>query len=127
MTEDQSNAIKGYMKTLNTTVVDGDLLDLVLDEVVDRVLLYLNADMINERLNRVIARIAVGVYKQTKNGVDSSDSEHAIASVSDNGQSVTYRYVQANYLASLDDNEIFGGFTKLLARYRRVNVHASTK
>ena len=52
----------------------------------------------------------------------STESDQAISSVSDNGQSVSYSNEVKNYLASTEDNELFAGFAKLLAPYRRINV-----
>jgi hypothetical protein len=117
--------VKAAVKVINHTVEDGDLLNFVVAEVVDRVTLYLNVqpeDEIDARLVRVVARTASGVFNQTNATVESGEADTAITSVSDNGQSVHYSDKVRNYLASSDDGELFGGFAKLLARYRRVNV-----
>lgn len=124
MTDDQKTTIKGYVSTINTGIVSGDndLLDFVLDEVVDRVLLYLNETALDTRLERIIARVVVSVYNQTNNNKEGSGVENSITSISDNGQSITYSKEVKNYLATADDGALFGGFSALLAPYRRVNV-----
>lgn len=124
MSDDQRAQIEDYTKKLNSNITDGDsdLLDFVVDEVADRVMLYLNDDHIDEQLNRVIARIVSGIFNQTKSSQSSSSPDLAISSVSDNGQSVSYANEVANYLSTTTDNELFTGFEALLNRYRRINV-----
>ena len=39
-----------------------------------------------------------------------------------NGQTISYSDKVKSYLVSTDDSELFSGFSKLLAPYRRVNV-----
>ena len=68
-----------------------------------------------------MARIVSGVCTESlesKNG----ELEHNISSVSDNGQTISYSDKVKSYLVSIDDSELFSGFSKLLAPYRRVNV-----
>ena len=125
MPQEQLDRIKGYVKTVNTTAADdsyNDLLEFVISEVVDRVLIYLNDTTLDEALERVVARIVSGIFNQTINSKDSTNSDSAISSVSDNGQSVSFSNEVKNYLATTEDNELFAGFSKLLARYRRINV-----
>lgn len=114
------------VKVINKTVPEDDtLLDFVVEEVVDRVLIYLNyaADAeIDARLTKVVARIASGIFNQTNANVDNAGTETAVSSISDNGQSISYSDKTKNYLASTEDGELFGGFVKLLAPYRRINV-----
>ncbi|MBR3169203.1 hypothetical protein IKF23_02065 [Candidatus Saccharibacteria bacterium] len=88
----------------------------------DRVLVYLNDTALDEALERIVARIVSGIFNQTINSKDSTNSDSAISSVSDNGQSVSFSNEVKNYLATTEDNELFAGFSKLLARYRRINV-----
>ena len=124
MSDEQRIQIEDYAKKLNSTITDddSDLLDFVVSEVADRVILYLNDDHIDERLNRVIARIVSGIFNQTKASQSSSSPDLAISSVSDNGQSVSYANEVVNYLSTTTDNELFTGFETLLNRYRRINV-----
>ena len=118
---EQETRIKNYAKLLNSRIEDGELLDFVTLEVLDRVLVYLNDNMLDRKLERIVARIVSGVFAESQ---ESSDGElsHNISSISDNGQTISYSEKVKSYLVSTDDEELFSGFSKLLAPYRRVNV-----
>ena len=118
---EQETRIKTYAKLLNSRIEDGELLDFVTLEVLDRVLVYLNDNILNQKLERIVARIVSGVFAESQ---DSSNGElsHNISSISDNGQTISYSERVKSYLVSTDDEELFSGFSKLLAPYRRVNV-----
>ena len=122
MPEEQLTRIKTYATTISSTITDANLLDYVAKEVCERVLIYLNTDTLDESLERIVARIVSGIFNQTKTNQNSSEPDLAISSMSDNGQSVSFSENLKNYLATADDNELFSGFSKLLARYRRINV-----
>ena len=125
MPQEQLDRIKEYVKTIDTAAANQSmdtLLEYVINEVVDRVLVYLNDTALDEALERIVARIVSGIFNQTINSKDSTSSDSAINSVSDNGQSVSFSNEVKNYLATTEDNELFAGFSKLLARYRRINV-----
>lgn len=117
----QETRIKNYAKLLNSRIEDGELLDFVTLEVLDRVLVYLNDNTLDQKLERIVARIVSGVFAESQ---ESSDGElsHNISSISDNGQTISYSEKVKSYLVSTDDEELFSGFSKLLAPYRRVNV-----
>ena len=118
---EQETRIKNYAKLLNNRIEDGELLDFVTLEVLDRVLVYLNDNALDQKLERIVARIVSGVFAESQ---ESSDGElsHNISSISDNGQTISYSEKVKSYLVSTDDEELFSGFSKLLAPYRRVNV-----
>ena len=117
----QETRIKEYAKLLNDKIEDGDLLDFVTLEVKDRVLVYLNDEVLDTKLERIVARIVSGVFTESLQSKD-GELEHNISSVSDNGQTISYSDKVKSYLVSTDDSELFSGFSKLLAPYRRVNV-----
>ena len=117
----QETRIKEYAKLLNDKIEDGDLLDFVTLEVKDRVLVYLNDEILDTKLERIVARIVSGVFTESLESKD-GELEHNISSVSDNGQTISYSDKVKSYLVSTDDSELFSGFSKLLAPYRRVNV-----
>ncbi|NCA97649.1 MAG: hypothetical protein EOM77_05735 [Bacteroidia bacterium] len=117
----QETRIKEYAKLLNDKIEDGDLLDFVTLEVKDRVLIYLNDEALDTKLERIVARIVSGVFTESLESKD-GELEHNISSVSDNGQTISYSDKVKSYLVSTDDSELFSGFSKLLAPYRRVNV-----
>ncbi len=118
---EQIQRIEEYARILNHDITDDDLLDFVINEVIDRTLLYLNDTTLEERLERVVARVVAGVFAQSAAST-SGEVEHEISSISDNGQTISYSDRVKTYLISADDTELFGGFSKLLAPYRRVNV-----
>lgn len=117
----QETRIKEYAKLLNDKIEDGDLLDFVTLEVKDRVLVYLNDEVLDTKLERIVARIVSGVFTESLESKD-GELEHNISSISDNGQTISYSDKVKSYLVSTDDSELFSGFSKLLAPYRRVNV-----
>ena len=117
----QETRIKEYAKLLNDKIEDGDLLDFVTLEVKDRILVYLNDEVLDTKLERIVARIVSGVFTESLESKD-GELEHNISSVSDNGQTISYSDKVKSYLVSTDDSELFSGFSKLLAPYRRVNV-----
>ena len=117
----QEARIKEYAKLLNDKIEDGDLLDFVTLEVKDRILVYLNDEVLDTKLERIVARIVSGVFTESLESKD-GELEHNISSVSDNGQTISYSDKVKSYLVSTDDSELFSGFSKLLAPYRRVNV-----
>ncbi len=125
MSAEQLTRIKGYVTTINETAAEqasNTLVEYCIAEVCDRVLLYLNDTVLDEALERVVARIVSGIFNQTINSKASTEADSAISSVSDNGQSVSFSNEVKNYLATTEDNELFAGYSKLLARYRRINV-----
>ena len=117
----QETRIKEYAKLLNDKIEDGDLLDFVTLEVKDRVLVYLNDNELDTKLERIVARIVSGIFTESLESKD-GELEHNISSVSDNGQTISYSDKVKSYLVSTDDSELFSGFSRLLAPYRRVNV-----
>lgn len=124
MDETQKQQIEQYAKTLNANIpAPGDaMLDFIVDEIADRVMLYLNATSIPEILNRVLARIVVGVYNKAQAEMNATGgAEREVKQISDNGQSITYGDEAKNYLASATDEDIFSGFEAILKRYRRAD------
>lgn len=117
----QETRIKTYAKLLNDKIEDGELLDFVTLEVIDRVLVYLNDETLDTKLERIVARIVSGIFAESSAN-PSGDLAHGISSISDNGQTISYSDKVKSYLVSADDEELFSGFSKLLAPYRRVNV-----
>jgi ABC-type uncharacterized transport system substrate-binding protein len=120
--QNQIEIIKENVKVINEKAKDDDeLLTYVTEEVVDRVLIYLNDSKLHPRLNKIVARIVSGIFNQTAATTDGS-YDTSVRSISDNGQSITYSVAVKNYLASSKDGELFGGFAELLAPHRKANV-----
>ena len=71
MTDSSQEArIKEYAKLLNDKIEDGDLLDFVTLEVKDRVLVYLNDEVLDTKLERIVARIVSGVFTESLESKD---------------------------------------------------------
>ena len=130
---DETNAkIKEYLQIVNKNFDEIEqsnegLIDFVIDEVIDRALLFLNCEVIPAKVERILANVVntgltryLKVIEQTKEGT--ADVDRAITSVSDNGQSVSYANEVTRYFATANDDELFAGFTALLSRYRRAKV-----
>lgn len=127
MTDEQKANIADYVKKISdaaSSEENADLLDFSIDEVADRVLLYLNRKDLPTETERIVARIVSRIFNQTINSKSSTTADLAISSMSDNGQSISFSNEVKNYLSSTNDNELFTGFAKLLAPYRRINVVA---
>lgn len=124
--------IKEYLKIINKNVDEIEqnsegLIDFVIGEVIDRVMLYLGSDTIPAKIERILANIVnTGLTRcqkaieRTKEGA--LDVDRAVASLSDNGQSISYANEVTRYFTTASDDELFTGFTALLSRYRRVKV-----
>lgn len=123
--EDQVARIKKYVTTINKTIdvdEEKDLLEYTIESVIDRALLYLNHNNLDERFEKVITDVVDNIFKKFKGNLNSEDVEMAISSMSDNGQSVSYFGEIKNYLQTSSDNELFGGFTNVLSRYRKARM-----
>lgn len=124
--------IKEYMKITNQNIdkietENKGLIDFCIGEVLDRVQLYLNSEIIPTKLERILANIVnTGLKKCLKEIEISKDDVTAInqvvSSISDNGQSITYANEVIKYFTTVTDEELFTGFTSLLSRYRRIKV-----
>lgn len=124
--------VKKYLKIINKNVdkIEKDnegLLDFVINEVLDRVQLYLNSDTIPTKLERILANIVnTGLKKCLKDitisNEDNTAVDQVVTSISDNGQSISYANEVTKYFTTVSDEELFTGFGMLLSRYRRVKV-----
>ena len=124
--------IKSYLRIINKNVDEieqnnAGLMDFVINEVADRVKLYLNSEYIPDRLERILANIVntgltrcLKAIERTKEGT--ADIDRAVSSISDNGQSISYANEVTRYFTTVGDEELFTGVTALLNRYRRVKV-----
>ena len=124
--------IKGYLRIVNKNVDEIEqnnvgLIDFVIGEVADRVMLFLNSEIIPAKLERVLANIVntgltrcLKAIEMTKEGT--AEVDRVVSSVSDNGQSISYANEVTKYFTTASDEELFTGFTALLSRYRRVTV-----
>ncbi|MCL2631513.1 MAG: hypothetical protein FWD45_00235 [Coriobacteriia bacterium] len=119
---DQIERIVEYVGKINQTISDQDLLEYTIEAVIDRALLYLGHDKLDERFERIIADVVNGVLLKYITNLEATEPDKAISSVSDNGQSISYSHEAVRYLAAADDDELFGGFARLLAPFRTIKV-----
>lgn len=129
---DMNATVKSYLKIINKNFDaieenNAGLIDFVICEAADRVMLYLNSADVPAKLWRVLANIVntgltrcLKIIDVAKEGA--TDVDRAITSVSDNGQSISYANEVTKYFSTASDEELFTGFTPMLARYRRVTV-----
>lgn len=126
------NNIKKYLSVINKQVetIEKDntgLIDFVINEVIDRVELYLNSETIPTKIERVLSSIVNNGLKKCLKDIeiskeDSTTVDQVITSISDNGQSISYANEVTKYFTTNSDEELFTGFTGLLSRYRRIKV-----
>nr|DAI46438.1 MAG TPA: tail connector protein [Caudoviricetes sp.] len=123
---ERKEKIKNYLKIINPNIqVDDDIIIFSIEEVFDRLTLYLNRDDISENLDRLIGKIVNANIKKCIRDIELSKNNEVdsfVTSVEDNGQKISYSSELVNYFSTKSDNEIFTGFTSLLSRYRRVKV-----
>lgn len=127
MDNEQIARIKEYIQIINPSVEDDDLLEFCINEVGDRVQLYLNSDKVPTKVERIIAKVINTGLMKCQTDIESYEAgestvDRAITSISDNGQSISYANEVTKYFATASDEELFTGFSNLLSRYRRVKV-----
>lgn len=116
---EQIARLKAYTILVNASAeADDELLVFVVEEILDRVRLYLNRDDVPVIVERPLAKVIASIFNKYKNTVASNDVETQISSVSDNGQSVSYSNSVKSYLTTSSDDELFTGVNELLKRYR---------
>lgn len=124
--------VKKYLKIINKNIDNIEkenegLVDFAINEVLDRVQLYLNSDTIPTKLERILANIVNNGLKRCLKEIEISKEDNTavdqvVTSISDNGQSISYANEVTNYFTTVNDEELFTGFSGLLSRYRRIKV-----
>lgn len=151
--EDVISQIKTYVLIIDSTITDNDLLDFVIADVVDRALIYTNRKQfvpqyeddlvtydpavsanddfwayyehypIPEELERTLASSVVGALKTIL--ARNTATKGAVHSVSDHGQSVTYKDTVQSFMTSSSDTELFAGAKEMLDKFRTPTVVAN--
>lgn len=124
--------VKKYLKIINKNIDNIEkenegLVDFAINEVLNRVQLYLNSDTIPTKLERILANIVNNGLKRCLKEIEISKEDNTavdqvVTSISDNGQSISYANEVTNYFTTVNDEELFTGFSGLLSRYRRIKV-----
>lgn len=124
--------IKKYLKIINPNISkiekdNTEIVDFAIEEVLDRVQLYLNSETIPSKLERILAKIVNNGLKKCLKDIELSKKnvtnlDQVITTISDNGQSISYANEITKYFSTASDEELFTGFATLLSRYRRIKV-----
>lgn len=130
--EETKTRIKNYLNIINSDYKElsenhSDLLDFTIDEVIDRVELYLNRDDIPEKLERIISNIINTNLHKVQDSMNNDNDNSVVTSISDNGQSISFSNEVKKYFTTATDEDLFSGFSSLLSRYRRISVVYSKK
>lgn len=142
--DDIIGRIKEYALVFNSNLEEGDLLDLIVEEIVDRVLIYTNrqqfvvgyeediVDITVEEdeyiypiplvLEKPIARIVVQVYRTFDEDLEGKD----VKSIKDQGQSITFSDEVQSYLSDKSDTEIFMSIKSMLDKFRVPTIVETT-
>lgn len=122
--DDIAENIKAYALVIEEDLESqSDLLELIIDSVIDRFLIYTNRQQLDEEeqvpevLERTLAMISVKIMQGLLN-----DSKFAITGASDNGQSVNFSNEVVSYMSSIEDRKVFEGVTELLNKFRLATV-----
>lgn len=111
--------IKKYVLILNPEIEDNEKLDLELNELIDKVLIYINRSEIPAELERIIAR-AYNEYTVREKELKSSNTGE-ISTISDNGQSITYKSKEDTFNSFLLSNSFFSDLKAILDAYKKKN------
>jgi hypothetical protein len=142
--DDIIGRIKEYALVFNSNLEEGDLLDLIVEEIVDRVLIYTNrqqfvagyeediVDITVEEdeyiypiplvLEKPIARVVVQVYRTFDDNLEGKD----VKSIKDQGQSITFSDEVQSYLSDKSDTEIFMSIKSMLDKFRVPTIVETT-
>ena len=147
--------IKSYAKILNSTIEDGDYLDFIVANVVDRALNYTNRTQLVDGYLYILFHAGYTSAEILENTnyegqvfghdcpippqmerilatvvsntyTDIQENTREIKSMNDNGQSVTFGSDTATTLATATDREIFLGVTEQLDNFRMISVIEDT-
>ena len=122
--------IKSYVRILDNSIADDEILDFVIQDVVDRALLYTNryeTKVLPQEIERPLAKVVLGVYKNARKLANSGEPEKEISSITSHGQSITYSQEVKDYLVSSDDKSIFSSITELLDKLRIPTIIENTR
>lgn len=122
--------IKDYVRILDNSIADDETLGFVIQDVVDRALLYTNRfekKILPSEIERPLAKVVLAVYRNAKKLTNGGGSEKEISSITSHGQSITYSQEVKDYLVSSDDKSIFSSITELLDKLRIPTIVENTR
>lgn len=153
ITSIKEKVINLYADILTDLNIDDDYLSEMVKDVIDRALIFMNRDFLVEkyeedlidypptdttnedfwkgyeypippRLYRVLARVVIQSCKTILDNNVNGGKE--VSSISDNGQSISYKDSLAHFFNSSDDSKVFSGSLELLKNYRLASVPDET-
>ena len=126
--EDIKERIIEYAITLNPSLEESDYLDLIVTDVINKAVIYMNRlQLLNEEednwdrvlpiiLETSLAQIVVKTDKAIQYTVDAETNK--LKRITDGQQTVEYSDVLLNYLSSASDAEIFFSIKGTLDKFR---------
>lgn len=115
--EESKKRIKEYLIQINE---ENKIKDFDIEELIERVLIYINRKELPIELERALARHLIQREKDELMLASSSVGE--VSSMSDNGQSVTFKSINESKLIKDYDDYLLNGLEPLLDKYRTVKV-----
>lgn len=115
--EETIEKIKKYVLQLNKNIED---IDFKVGEMIDRVLAYTRRNSIPIELERIIARTIVSLENDRKSLKTSENGE--IATVSDNGQSISFKSKADSRQINKSELDILEGIRPILDNYKLAKV-----
>lgn len=115
--EESKKRIKEYLIQINE---ENKIKDFDIEELIERVLIYINRKELPKELERALARHLIQREKDELMLASSSVGE--VASMSDNGQSISFKSVSEKKLIKEYDDYLINGLEPLLDKYKTVKV-----
>lgn len=135
--EDIKQRIKSFVQIMDSDISDDDYLDLMIDDVISRFIIYTNRlqlldddednyeDVIPQIIESTLAKVVVEVHKSVSELVDADTNR--ISSMSDGQQSVSYAQGVQQFLSSASDADIFSSAKGLINKFRIPTVVKSNE
>lgn len=115
--EESKKRIKEYLIQINE---ENKIKDFDIEELIERVLIYINRKELPKELERALAKHLI--QKEKDELMLTSSNVGEVASMSDNGQSVTFKSISESKLIKDYDDYLLNGLEPLLDKYRTVKV-----
>ncbi len=135
--EDIKQRIKSFVQKMDSDISDDDYLDLMIDDVISRFIIYTNRlqlldddednyeDVIPQIIESTLAKVVVEVHKSVSELVDADTNQ--ISSMSDGQQSVSYAQGVQQFLSSASDADVFSSAKGLIIKFRMPTVVKSNE
>lgn len=139
--DDVKDQIKQKVLLLDESLEDNYYLDLMVENVTNRALVYMNRETLIaqfedteiEEADKIypiplilytpLAMTIYQVIKQSNALIENTTGTGGINSIKDNGQSIDYNEKAFNYLNNQKDGDIFTAITDLLQNYRLIKTY----